>query len=140
MNAVNHIYRVELRVYARDLIPERITERTRLQPYHVRVAGSRTGRKVHRDGMWGFAGEPGRSHEWNSLEDGLSFVLDALGKAHEDLRRCIGNAEMIWWCGHFQSSFDGGPTLSAELLGRLAEFGASLYIDNYFSAGSSTSR
>jgi len=37
-----------------------------------------------------------------------------------------------FWCGHFQSSFDGGPRLSAQLMRRLSDFGVDLYIDNYF--------
>jgi hypothetical protein len=40
---------------------------------------------------------------------------------------------VILWCGHFQSSFDGGPTLSPELLKQLGEFEVELFIDNYFS-------
>ncbi len=39
----------------------------------------------------------------------------------------------IWWCGHFQSSFDGGPTLTPTLLRDLASFEIPLYLDNYFS-------
>jgi hypothetical protein len=82
MGAPNHTYTVELLVYARDLIPDRITERTRLQPSRVRAAGSRVGRRVHVNAVWGFNGAPqGQSPHWSSLEDGLSFVLDALGNA-----------------------------------------------------------
>jgi len=54
----------------------------------------------------------------------------------EPLRSEIDNYKQkydaVWWCGHFQSSFDGGPMLTAELMGRLADFGVDLYIDNYF--------
>jgi hypothetical protein len=38
----------------------------------------------------------------------------------------------IWWCGHFQSSLDGGPTLSPRILADVASFGLPLFIDNYF--------
>jgi hypothetical protein len=134
MAVANHTYKVELRVYGRDVIPDRITERTHLTPCTVRAAGSRTGPKTHQDAVWGFnGGAPDEFLEWSSLEDGLSFVLNAVGRAREDVRSCVGGASIIWWCGHFQSSFDGGPTLSPEILQRLSEFGVPLFVDNYFS-------
>lgn len=40
--------------------------------------------------------------------------------------------DAVWWCGHFQSSFDGGPELPAELLTEIGSYGIPLYIDNYF--------
>ena len=39
----------------------------------------------------------------------------------------------VWWCGHFQSAFDGGPRLSPETLAEIAAYGLPLYIDNYHS-------
>lgn len=36
-------------------------------------------------------------------------------------------------CGHFQNTFDGGPTLSPSLMSRLGEFGTELFLDCYFS-------
>jgi len=50
---------------------------------------------------------------------------------------CAGGI-FTWWCGHFQSGFDGGPTLTPDLLRRLGEFGADLFIDNYFSPDDSS--
>jgi hypothetical protein len=83
--------------------------------------------------MWAFDGNgPG---EWESLEQGLDFVCDALDKGNVSLDQYRADFELIWWCGHFQSSFDGGPRLSPAILARLASFGAPLFIDNYFSRG-----
>lgn len=59
-------------------------------------------------------------------------VLDKLWPHREQIVSYKSSAELTWWCGHFQSSFDGGPTLSPALLSKLGEFGAELYIDNYF--------
>jgi hypothetical protein len=84
--------------------------------------------------MWAFDGAEG-SNYWESLEDGLCFVLDKLWPLREIIAKYKSSGRLIWWCGNFQSSFDGGPTLSAGLLGRLGEFGAELFIDNYFSEG-----
>jgi len=86
-------------------------------------------------GMWAYDGEheKGPRVEWTSLEEGLTFLLTQLWPLRETIARCAPSAQVIWWCGNFQTSFDGGPTLSASLLKRLGEFGAELYIDNYFS-------
>jgi hypothetical protein len=37
-------------------------------------------------------------------------------------------------CGHFTSSFGGGPTLSPSVLGLLARLGVKLTISSYFSS------
>jgi hypothetical protein len=81
--------------------------------------------------MWAFDG--GHAGDWDSLEEGLSFVLGRLGTATTLLAKYRAEHEVLWWCGHFQSSFDGGPTLSGRLLERLGTFGAEMFIDNYFS-------
>jgi hypothetical protein len=70
--------------------------------------------------------------EWTSLEDGLRHVLEILLPKKDIIEEYAKAYEAVWWCGHFQSSFDGGPTLSASLLKLLGEFGIPLYIDNYF--------
>jgi hypothetical protein len=70
----------------------------------------------------------------------LSFVLDKVAAAQVLLEVYRRDYEVIWWCGHFQQAFDGGPLLSASLLERLAAFGAPLLIDNYFSREESSGR
>ena len=60
-------------------------------------------------------------------------MLDRLWPHREAVARYKKNGELIWWCVHFQTSFDGGPTLSVPLLKRLGEFGVEVYIDNYHS-------
>ena len=35
-------------------------------------------------------------------------------------------------CGHFYSTFGGGPTLSAKLLEMLAELGIKIRVSNYW--------
>lgn len=42
--------------------------------------------------------------------------------------------QAVWWCEHFQSSFNGGPTLSAALMNRIGDIGVQLSIDNYHSS------
>ncbi len=94
--------------------------------------GSRFKGRVDR-GMWAYNGPPNAPTRWDSLEEGLIFVLDALWPQRQQIAQYRNTAELVWWCGHFQSCFDGGPTLSPALLQKLGHFGAELYIDNYFS-------
>jgi len=129
MGTKGHEYTVELRLYGEALDPDAIGRDTGLQPCRVRLAGSQVGNKTFKDAMWAFDG--GHGGEWDSLEEGLSFVLDQLGTV--TLSKYRAEYKTIWWCGHFQSSFDGGPTLSASLLQRLGQFGAEIFIDNYIS-------
>jgi hypothetical protein len=85
--------------------------------------------------MWAFnGGGDSDDFEWEALEDGLAFVLDRLGPAEKLFSVYSRDYRVVWWCGHFQSAFDGGPTLSAQMLRRLGPFGAELFVDNYFSA------
>jgi len=133
---VGHEYTVEFRIYSETLDPDVITRELGLQPCQVRIQGSlRSGGKSTHTGMWGFDGtdeETAGNKNWDSLEEGLAYVMDKLWPVREKIAKYAGNGESIWWCGHFQSSFDGGPHLSPNLLRRLGEFGAPLYIDNYF--------
>ncbi len=70
--------------------------------------------------------------EWSSIEEGLIFVMDKLWPHRDVIAGYQSTSRVMWWCGNFQTTFDGGPTLSPSLLKRLGEFGAELFIDNYF--------
>ena len=131
---VGHEYTVEFRIFSKTLDPSEITRELALQPCQIRVEGALGPGGRVQDGMWAFDGAEG-SINWESLEDGLNFVLDKLWPLRETIAKYKSNGKLIWWCGNFQSSFDGGPTLSAALLGRLGEFGAELFIDNYLADG-----
>ena len=121
MNTNGHRYTVELRLYGANLNPDLVTRETGLQPCQTRTAGSRLGSQVRSESMWGFDG--GDPPDWESLEEGLSFVLDKVAEA-QPLWECYRrDYEVIWWCGHFQQALDGGPQLSARLLARSSAFG-----------------
>ena len=138
---MGHDYTVEFRIFSEILDPAMITKELGLQPCQVRIHGSPRfsgksigGRDSTFTGMWAFNGVDeygGGRTEWDSLEEGLTYILDRLWPLRETIAQYSANAELIWWCGHFQSSFDGGPRLSPALLSRLGEFGAVLAIDNY---------
>jgi len=129
----NHKYSVEFRIWGDTLDAEAVSRDLGLQPCQTRTAGaSRFPGRIDR-GMWAYNGPSGSPTEWTSLEEGLRHLSQHLWPHREKLATYAASSELVWWCGHFQSSFDGGPTLSPELLKRLGEFGAVLYIDNYFS-------
>ncbi|MCA1577961.1 MAG: DUF4279 domain-containing protein [Acidobacteria bacterium] len=89
--------------------------------------------KVWDEALWGYNGfSADTPKSWASLEDGLTFLLDRLEPLRSEIDKYKRDYDLIFWCGHFQSSFDGGPTLSPRLLRRMADFGVELYIDNYF--------
>ncbi|MDC8015840.1 DUF4279 domain-containing protein [Tahibacter soli] len=132
----NHRYTVELRIASEDLDPDRITRELGLNPTRSQAPTSRNdGRQI--PGRWSYCGnsipnaEPG---EWDSLEDGLLSVMRELHPIRSQLAAYLDRYSVIWWCGHFQTSFDGGPTFSAELLKQLGDFGVPLFIDTYFSS------
>jgi Domain of unknown function (DUF4279) len=128
-----HEYTVEFRIWGDALDPARVSRDLGLEPCQTRTPGSsRMAGRVDR-GMWAYNGRPGAPTRWESLEEGLSLVLESLWSSRERIARYAATSELVWWCGHFHSSFDGGPTLSAELLRKLGDFGAELYIDNYYS-------
>lgn len=128
----NHEYTVEFRVWGTAIEPDLITRELGLQPCQVRISGTSRFRRVDL-GMWSYDGGERDNPYWESLEEGLEFVLTKLWPHREAIARYESRGEIIWWCGHFQSSFDGGPSLSPGLLRKLGEFGAKLFIDNYFS-------
>lgn len=129
-----HEYTVELRIEGVDLVPATMTEKFGLEPCTVReVGGRRSETKIWDVAVWGYSGFPaGSAKFWSSLEEGLTFLLDKLERHQSLIDSYKHKYDLVFWCGHFQSSFDGGPTLSANLMRRLADFGVDLYLDNYF--------
>jgi uncharacterized protein DUF4279 len=125
---MGHVYTVEFRIFSETLDPALITNELGLQPCQVRIQGSRRADGKTFTGMWAFDGiatSSTQGTDWDSLEEGLIYVLDKLWPKKEIIASYARGADLVWWCGHFQSSFDGGPELSPSLLSRLGEFGAS---------------
>ena len=90
---------------------------------------------TRRRAFWAYngQGEEGFRSEWLSLEDGLGFLLKSLSPKKAEIIAIASQFDGVWWCGHFQRSFDGGPILSAKVLSDLGSHGIPLSIDNYFS-------
>jgi len=131
-----HSYSVQFRISGKDLNPDEVTRRLDLQPCQVRIAGERrSASQVWDESLWSYDGRATSDEaakEWASLEDGLRHVLDKLLPKKGLIQEYTRTHEAVWWCGHFQSGFDGGPTLSSSLLALLGDLGVPLFIDNYF--------
>lgn len=132
----NHIYTVELRFTGDDLVPSEISRQLCLRPTNSSdVLVIDTGGRKKRP-FWAYngGGEDNFQPEWQSLEQGLDFLLRRLAPLRATIIEISQSFEGLWWCGHFQASFDGGPTLSAKILAEMASYGLPLSIDNYFSS------
>lgn len=131
-----HKYTVELRIHGEQLVPSVVSADLGLEPSLVRQTGEKRSQATNwQEALWAFDGlATDQNWMWDSLEDGLTFVLDKLAPVTDKLKNYQSKYKLVWWCAHFQSSFDGGPLLSSSLLKRLGDFGVELYIDNYFSS------
>ena len=84
--------------------------------------------------MWEYEVRPGDGKTvWDSLEDGVQTVISAFVSREGELRNFQQRYKVFLWCGHFSSSFCGGPTLSPQILKALADFGVELILDTYSS-------
>lgn len=129
----NHTYSVEFRLYGDDLDPAEVSSIIGLSAT-TRSTGEPIGKRA-RMPFWGYnaSDDPQYQEEWQSLEDGLALVAHRLKPYRAIIAELCGRFDGIWWCGHFQSSFDGGPTLSPRTLVDVASFGCPFFLDNYHS-------
>jgi hypothetical protein len=129
-----HHYSVQLRITGENLSPDEISNLLKLQPNQTRIAGQRRGRdSTWTKSLWSYDGSgDDTQREWMFLDEGLMFVMNKLWSKKDLINSFKDKFDVVWWCGHFQTSFDGGPTFSISLLEKLAEFGVPLFLDNYF--------
>ncbi len=129
-----HTYTVALRIQSRDLVPSQITKELGITPTQTRAVGEHRGAdKVWDKALWELEVFPQDGSHWDSLETGLASLLKIVAHHKEVLHEYGHSHEVFIWCGHFSSSFDGGPVLSAEMLRALGDFGFPLWLDTYFS-------
>jgi hypothetical protein len=87
-----------------------------------------------KESMWAYEVKPGNGgREWHSLEQGLQSLLSMFASRQPTLREYQQRFKVSVFCGHFTSSFNGGPTLSPSLLEQLSDFGIELFLDTYSS-------
>jgi Domain of unknown function (DUF4279) len=133
--AVAHAYTIELSFYGDQLVPSDISACLKLQPSGSLSQSQIQPGKRRRRPYWGYngKGELGFLPEWTCLEDGFEFLLKILNPRKPDIVALARQFDAVWWCGHFQTSFDGGPTLSPKLLTEIGSYEIPLSFDNYFS-------
>jgi hypothetical protein len=130
-----HEYSVALRISGVELDPAEITAKLGLTPTQVRIAGQPHpgGTCVWDEAMWEYEVWPEGRTPWSSLEEGLTTILSVFQQLNELLRQYQKSFHVFLWCGHFSSSFCGGPTFSSSLLKQLGDFGIELCLDTYSS-------
>lgn len=131
-----HTYTVEFRIYGRTLNTSDVTEALGLEPSLLRKLGDRKSQTTQwEEAMWGYNGYPQDqgSKQWNTLEEGLTFILEKLWPIKDKLDGFKLNCQLVLWCGYFQSGLNGQSVLSPSVLKRLGEFGVELFIDTYLS-------
>jgi Domain of unknown function (DUF4279) len=127
-----HRYTVELRIVGKDLDPDEVTRRLGLEPSQAwRKGDRRSERSTRTAGTWSFEVLPPGRDDWPSLAEGLSSLLKKLEPIRSEIQSYLPANEVYAWCGHFTSSFDGGPTLPAALLKSLGNLGLQLAFDTY---------
>jgi Domain of unknown function (DUF4279) len=103
-----------------------------ISPTNTRQRGeARSRSSKYTESMWGYEVEAGK--EWDEIGDALESLLAVLMPLKSKIIGYRSKYDVILWCGYFNSSFDGGPTFSAELLQKLGDFGIPLQLDTYCS-------
>lgn len=127
-----HRYTVELRIVGKDLDPDEVSRRLGLKPSQAWRKGDRRGENSTRTaGTWSFEVLPHGRDDWPSLAEGLTSLLKKLEPIRSQIQSYLPANEVYVWCGHFTSSFDGGPTLSPALLKSLGDLEVQLAFDTY---------
>jgi hypothetical protein len=129
-----HRYTVELRIIGQNFEPDDITRDLALTPTIVARKGQPKVAETEAKwtaNMWGFEVLPPGSDGWSSLEEGVAALLRVFSSLQERLHAYSLSNEICLWCGHFTSSFDGGPRLSSSLLKSLGDFAFPLVLDTY---------
>jgi hypothetical protein len=128
-----HHYTIELRIEGADLDTDEVTKTMGVHPTQVRRRGEpRRADDKWRVNMWALeVFPPPVQSQWTSLEEGIGRLLDVVGPLKNRMAKYREMHDVHIWCGHYSSSFDGGPTLSPALLKSLADFAVEVTLDTY---------
>ena len=130
-----HSYTVALSFHGEQLEPSELSAKLNLQPSHSFSQQQSQSMQRKRTPFWSYNGQGQLrfQDEWESLEEGLIFLLQILNSRKAEIISLAQQFDAVWWVGHFQGSFDGGPTLSPKLMAEISTYEIPLSIDNYFS-------
>jgi hypothetical protein len=129
-----HEYSVQLLIVGDDLDEAEVSKKLGLQPTVFLKKGEPMGSQKRRThSSWAYDVRPSTDEPaWSSLEDGLKALADQLMPLKNTLSEIRQRYSTDAYCGHFGSGFGGGPSISAETLGRLADLGLMLTIKTYW--------
>lgn len=138
-----HSYTVSLRIESATLDTARLTRELGMNPTQTRFVGQRRGPNSTWDkALWEFELAPEKSDvapenwpdwpQWHSLEKAFEKLLRLFSPHTTILQSYRQEHDVYLFVGHFSSSFDGGPRLSAEILKALGDFGVQVYINTFF--------
>lgn len=133
-----HTYLVDVRISGDWATEEDVSGALGLRASQfARKGETKYGRILDRS-VWQLDSRPSADTlEWQSLEEGLTQLVQRLMPLKEALR-ALQPCDVRIVCGHFTSSFGGGPTLSPSILRLLAELGIQVTISNYFGSENET--
>jgi hypothetical protein len=132
--------RVGFRLVGDLLDPEAITRATGLTPSLSHRKGEvrspySSGRTPPPwpTGVWMMHSEDGLPETGNSLEDHLTWLLDAIEPHAETLQRLAAEQHLTadFYCSYFMAQGNSGFALSARTVRRIAAIGADLGVDIY---------
>lgn len=138
-----HSYTVSLRIESAGLDASRITRELGLTPTQTRFVGQRRGpNNTWEKALWEFEVPAEKSDvapenwpdwpQWASLEKAFEKLLAILSPLGATVQSYRPQHDVYFFVGHFSSSFDGGPQLSAEILKTLGDFGIRIYMNTFF--------
>ena len=131
-----HNYTAALRIWIEDevLDLEEITKNLGVAPTQTRqLGGAKSPSIAWTESLWEYSiNQNKNSKDWGSLEEVLTSLLNIFVPLKMKIDEYGKKYDVTLWCGHFTSSFDGGPTLSPEILKKLGDFGVEMFLDTYF--------
>lgn len=138
-----HSYTVSLRIESAKLDTSRVTEELGITPWQTRFVGQYRGpTSVWSEALWEFEVAPEQPDvapenwphwaQWESLEKAFEKLLSIFAPHAKRIQSYKQDHKVYIWVGHFSSSFDGGPRLSAEILKALGDFGVPVWVDTHF--------
>lgn len=87
------------------------------------------------DSVWSFEVSPSPGvRGWESLEEGLGSLMEALGHAKQPIQRVADQYDVMFRCGQFAGGAQADVTLSPNLLRDLAGWGVHVVLETYFSS------
>lgn len=138
-----HSYTLSLRIESATLDTSRVTKELGMTPTQTRVVGQYRGpNSVWSKALWEFDVAPAESDiapekrhdwpQWESLDKAFEKLLRIFSPHVALIQSYRQHYDVYLWVGHFSSSFDGGPRLSAEILKALGNFGVPVWVDTHF--------